>query len=249
VPVWCEDEAGPFQAIPQPGASWEPTGVPVRQPHEFIRGGTAKLLTLFRPATGLVRGEPVERTTNAILHPWLKRELAAILADTPRGEGAGEHWQAWDTWGYAPERLARYTDTPAPAIRLLLVLDNLAGHYTRDWVAWCLEHGIALLYTPLGGSWLNLAESVQRILKRRALDGQHHETAAAVMEALTAVIRGWDRAPTPFAWHGKRWERRRRARERHHRVGGARGHTCRPLVRHGLRYASRAATYAAARDK
>src|SRR5713101_142289 len=55
LPVWCEDEAGPYQAVPQPGRSWQPQGEPARQPHEYIRGGTAKLLTLFRPATGEVR--------------------------------------------------------------------------------------------------------------------------------------------------------------------------------------------------
>jgi hypothetical protein len=27
-----EDEAGPYQAIPQPGASWQPEGHPVVQP-------------------------------------------------------------------------------------------------------------------------------------------------------------------------------------------------------------------------
>src|SRR5437588_211598 len=81
--VWGEDEAGPYQPIPHPGESWQPTGHPARQPHEYVRGGTAKLLTLFRPATGAVRGEPVDQTPNAILHPWLKRELAAILASCP----------------------------------------------------------------------------------------------------------------------------------------------------------------------
>ena len=34
------------QAIPQPGASWQPEGAPARQPHEYLREGTAKLLTL-----------------------------------------------------------------------------------------------------------------------------------------------------------------------------------------------------------
>lgn len=53
--VWCADEAGPYQAIPQPGASWQSVGQPIRYPHEYIRGGTAKLLTLFHPATGQVR--------------------------------------------------------------------------------------------------------------------------------------------------------------------------------------------------
>src|SRR6266852_294059 len=50
-----EDEAGPYQAIPQPGASWQPEGHPALQPHEYERGGTAKLLTLFRPVTGEIR--------------------------------------------------------------------------------------------------------------------------------------------------------------------------------------------------
>jgi hypothetical protein len=68
----------------QGGASWQSEGQPARRPHQYVRGGTAKLLTLFRPATGELRGEPVERTTNAIiLHPWLKRELSAILKHCP----------------------------------------------------------------------------------------------------------------------------------------------------------------------
>ena len=46
IPLWCQDEAGPYQAIPQPGQSWQPEGKPRRQPHEYLRGGTAKLLTL-----------------------------------------------------------------------------------------------------------------------------------------------------------------------------------------------------------
>ena len=58
---------------------------------------------------------------------------------------------------------------------MLLVLDNLAGHKTAAFVCWLFAHGIMPLYTPLGGSWLNMAESIQRILKRRALDGQHPE--------------------------------------------------------------------------
>ena len=53
--VCNEDEAGPFQSIPQPGSSWQPQEQAARQPHEYIRGGTAKLLTLFHPASGQVR--------------------------------------------------------------------------------------------------------------------------------------------------------------------------------------------------
>src|SRR5215213_9698455 len=40
--VWCEDEAGPFQAVPHPGVSWQPREHPAKQPHEYIRGGTTR---------------------------------------------------------------------------------------------------------------------------------------------------------------------------------------------------------------
>ena len=66
-----------------------------------------------------------------------------------------------------------------PPLRLLLVWDNLKGHQTPELMLWLCEHGILPLYTPLSGSWLNMAESIQRILKRRALDGQHPEGRAS----------------------------------------------------------------------
>lgn len=125
VPVWCEDEAGPYQAIPQPGVQWAPQGHPVRHPHEYVRGGTAKLLTLFRPATGEVRAKAVEHSTNAELHPWLQQQVTAILATQttpPLPAGPGELGALWDEWWgpHLPGRVA--------ALRCILIGDNLAGH-------------------------------------------------------------------------------------------------------------------------
>lgn len=214
--MWCQDEAGPYQAIPQPGGSWQPEGQPACQPHEYVRGGTAKLLTLFHPATGEVRATGVTSAANAVLHPWLREELSQILAALP-ATGAGEagdhsplrHWETWlDT---VPDGL--------PPIRLLLVWDNLAGHKTPALVDWLLQQGVVPLYTPLSGSWLNMAESVQRILGARALDGQHPQSSQDVIAWLEATVRGWNRAPTRFVWGGKRHERRVRARAR--RLGGS----------------------------
>jgi hypothetical protein len=234
--VWCQDEAGPYQAIPQPGPSWQPVGDPATRPHEYVRGGTAKLLTLFRPATGEVRAAPVERATNAVLHPWLRRELAAILEGCPpppAEPGPGRRWADWDrfaaAWGLDDRR---------PPLRALLVWDNLAGHKSVGLERWLLDHGILPLYTPLSGSWLNLAESVQRILVRRALGGQHPESAQQVMDWLAETVLGWNADPTPFVWGGGRAARRRRARERH-RLGGSGGCTRRPIprCRHKAAYA------------
>src|SRR5918999_4736007 len=81
--VWTEDEAGPYQTLPYPGHHWHPTGEPVRYPHEYAREGTAKQLTLFHPASGVVRVKGVRSCTNAVLHPWLKAELGTILAALP----------------------------------------------------------------------------------------------------------------------------------------------------------------------
>jgi transposase len=81
---------------------------------------------------------------------------------------------------------------------MLLVWDNLAGHKTAEMVVWLCRHGIMPLYTPLGGSWLNMAESIQRLLKRRALDGQHPRrlTSAEVVEIRGARRRAGVTAPS-----------------------------------------------------
>ncbi len=34
LPVWTQDEAGPYQTIPYPGQQWQPEGEPGKQPHE-----------------------------------------------------------------------------------------------------------------------------------------------------------------------------------------------------------------------
>jgi hypothetical protein len=100
---------------------------------------------------------------------------------------------------------------PLPALRLLVVCDNLAGHLSTDMVTWLFANGIMPLYTPISGSWLNMAESVQRIICDRALRGQHPQTAKELIS--------WLDAPTPFIWDGKRRERRIRAKQR--RLGGS----------------------------
>lgn len=98
--IWNEDEAGPYQTKPYPGSSWQPEGEPERQPHEYIRNGTAKLLTLFHPATGEVRVKGVTSSANAILHPWLKEELSHILQvlPPPTELDAETNRKLWGIW-------------------------------------------------------------------------------------------------------------------------------------------------------
>jgi transposase len=219
-----EDEAGPYQAIPQPGASWQPEGHPALQPHEYERGGTAKLLTLFRPATGILRAKGVVSVTNAVLHPWLKEQLCEILAELenkqPRESLPPEEERPraaqWKTWLWPHESAENL-----PPLRIILVMDNLAGHLSHDLVAWLFQHGVMPLYTPVGGSWLNMAESVQRIIVRRALAGQHPQSAQQIIDWLEQTVAGWNKQPTPFVWNGKRRRRRERARLRRLAGSGA----------------------------
>ena len=230
--VWTEDEAGPYQTMPYPGASWQPESHPARQPHEYIRNGTAKLLTLFHPASGQVRVKGVHSSANAILHPWLKTELSAILQTLPPAlpidaQANRQLWQSWQEGLSLPISLPQ----ELPALRLLLIWDNLRGHYTSDLVLWLFAHGIMPLFTPLGGSWLNMTESMQRILANRGLAGQYPETPDQIISLLEGVAVGWNQDPTPFEWGGKRAARRQRSRQRRHALGGSGACTQRPIRR------------------
>lgn len=233
LPVWCFDQAGPFQTVPYLGISWQPAGEPVCQPHEYIRNGTAKLLTLFHPAGGQVRAKGVLSCPNSVLHPWLKQELAAILAampPPPQGVEPAQIRSLWLEW-YEGLSAPPVLLADLPLLRMALVLDNLAGHKTPAFVQWCFAQGIVLLYTPLGGSWLNMAESIQGIIEHRALHGQHPATPQEIIDGLEAAVQGWNKHPTPFVWGGKRAARRERARKRRQALAGS-GACIRRVRRH-----------------
>jgi hypothetical protein len=232
--VWGTDQAGPFQTKPYPGSSWEPEGKPARQPHQYFREGTAKLLTLFHPGSGVVRVRGVRSSANEVLHPWLEEQLGEILKGLPPPPrallGPEENRAEWKSW---QEGLSEPVTLPAelPPLRMLLILDNLAGHKTPGLVLWMFSQGIMPLYTPLGGSWLNMSESVQRILVRRGLEGHYPKKPEQIIEWLEATARGWNEEPTPFEWGGRRAARRERSRQRRHAVGGSGACSRRPIRR------------------
>jgi hypothetical protein len=223
VALACQDEAGPYQTVPYAGTTWAAAGHPAHQPHEYLRTGTAKLLTLFRPATGRLWVQGVPRCPNAVLHPWLKANVTALLADLPDPEPVTDPQATracWTRW-QAGLQVRITLPVDLPPLRLLLVWDNLAGHHTPELVLWLFAHGVMVLFTPLSGSWLNMAESIQRILLRRALAGQHPQTPEQIIAWLEATARAWNADPTPFTWGGKRAARRVRARQRRHALGGS----------------------------
>lgn len=152
-----------------------------------------------------MRVKGVRSAPNAVLHSWLQAELAAVLAALPEPEllASEENRRRWERWH---EGLSVQITLPQelPPLRMLLVWDNLTGHDTVDFVLWLFAHGIMPLFTPLSGSYLNMAESIQRTIVRRALDGQHPKTHEEIIVWLESTARGWNREPTPFAWGGKR---------------------------------------------
>lgn len=218
--------------MPYIGHSWQPETKARPLAHEYSRNGTAKLMTLLHPASGQVRVQGTRSCTNPILHDWLQEQLEAILSALPPPKLIDEQqnrlgWQRWQQGLTYPITLP----DQLPPLQLLLVLDNLAGHKTPSFVLWLFAHGIMPLYTPLGGSWLNMAESIQRIIKRRALEGHHPQTPEQIIDWLQATATGWNADPTPFEWGGKRAHRRQRSRERRHSLGGSYAFTRRAIRR------------------
>ena len=149
-------------------------------PHEYVRNGTAKLMTLFHPASGQVQVKGVRATPNIVLHAWLHHEIDDVLNRLPPDSGLPARRSVWLQWQHGLSVRITLPQKP-PRLRMLLVMDNLAGHRTPSFVGWLFKHGVMPLYTPVGGSWLNLAESMQRILVQRALAGQYLQTPADII--------------------------------------------------------------------
>ena len=71
--------------------------------------------------------------------------LAEIEKKHPRAELPPEAERPacarWETWLGHPPR------NPEPPLRIVLVLDNLAGHLSYDLVRWLFDHGVMPLYS------------------------------------------------------------------------------------------------------
>jgi hypothetical protein len=191
------------------------------------------MLTLFHPATGQVRVKGITTCPHTVLHEWLQEQLTQILAllPAPLELSPAQNRERWQHWQEGLQ-IAPSIGEDMPPLRLLLVLDNLSGHHPPSFVMWLCEHGIMPLYTPLGGSWLNMSESIQRIIVRRALDGEHPSTPQQIIDWMEQTAQGWNADPTPFVWGGKRKRRRDRARDRRHALGGSGAYSRRVLRSH-----------------
>src|ERR671933_27544 len=164
----------------------------------------------------LLRGAPSLARSRADRHP----------GDPPRGDVlvCWERWQeGLSVWSTLPESL--------PPLRMLLVLDNLFGHYSVDFVLWLFAHGIMPLYTPLVGVgiWPNrfsgfssAGMASMRRGRRRSSPGWRRQPVAGI--GSHAVHLGWQ-TPGPTSTGsperpGCRWIRRLDAATAHPITGG-----------------------------
>ncbi len=151
----------PYQAIPHPGQRFAKQGQPNCYPHTYIRGGTAKMLTLFHPSSGKVRVKGVLHSTNAILHPWIKEQVTEILAGLPlplplpsqsEVETETDNRADWECWQEGLTVKFSLLSSALPPLRRLLIWDNLVGHWNAELLVWLMQQGVMVLFTPLSGS-------------------------------------------------------------------------------------------------
>ena len=75
-----------------------------------------------------------------------------------------------------------------------------------------------------------MAESLQKILKQRALGGQSPTQPQQIIDWFEAIAKVWNQHPTAFEWGGKRAQRRQQARLRkRHRLGASGAYTRYPI--------------------
>ena len=74
-----------------------------------------------------------------------------------------------------------------------------------------------------------MAESIQHLLKARALGGQHPKTPKEIMTLFEQTASQWNTHPTRFVWGGKRALRRERAQQRRLGLAGSGAWTPHPI--------------------
>jgi hypothetical protein len=172
-PLICFDEAGKeltrHTRPPRPLAP----GQPRREDTEYVRHGSANLFLLCAPHLGW-RHITITDQRTALDFAYALREMVDV---------------------HFPE-----------AERIVLVLDNLNTHTPAALYqafppaeAWRIQQKLEWHYTPLHGSWLNIAELEWSVLHRQCLarripDRQSLETEVAAWVTAHNQIR------TPVAW-------------------------------------------------
>lgn len=172
-PLICFDEAGKeltsHARPPQPLAP----GQPIREDTEYARHGSANLFLVCAPHLGW-RHITVTDQRTARDFAWMMREVVDV------------HFPA--------------------AERIVLVLDNLNTHTPAALYqafppaeAWRILQKLEWHFTPIHGSWLNIAELEWSVLHRQCLDRRIPDRHALATE-VAAWVAAHNQARTPVDW-------------------------------------------------
>ncbi len=178
--VWTEDEAGPYQTVPYPGSGSELAA---------DRRTEAKAPRICAPGNGQAL-EPVpsghRRGAGARTQAHYQRGAPSLAQGRvhcdPRNLASTEGGAQRRAEPLRVEKLAGGAFGEDYLARRIAAFENTLGlgqpyrtPHNAELLLWMFSRGIMVLYTPLGGSsWLNMSESIQRILLvHRALAGEH----------------------------------------------------------------------------
>jgi hypothetical protein len=172
-PLVCFDEAGKELQTDCRAASGPLPGRPARQDYEYVRAGSRNLFLVCAPLLGWRRVAVTERRT---AHDFAHAVRRLVEEDFPEAE------------------------------KIVLVLDNLNTHKAAALyqtfppaLARRLWAKLEVHYTPLHGSWLNLAEIELSVLARQCLDRRLPDA-----ETLTREVAAWTQArnaeAAPVSW-------------------------------------------------
>jgi hypothetical protein len=95
------------------------------------------------------------------------------------------HREVWKAWQQGLSTRITLAEN-LPPLRMMLIWDNLQGHYTPELALWLFAHGVIPLYTPLGGSWLNMASPSNALLSADPWQGK-------VQNPPNKSVSGWKR--------------------------------------------------------
>jgi hypothetical protein len=103
------------------------------------------MLSLFHPKTGALRVRGVQQSTNVILHPWFKEQITQILAALPPvpepALPAAVNLAQWQDWQEGLTVTFSLLSCALPPLRMLLIWDNLVGHWNADLLVWLMRQG------------------------------------------------------------------------------------------------------------
>lgn len=172
-PLVCFDEAGKALFADTRLATGPQPGRPARQDYEYARRGSRNLFLTCAPHLGWRR---IAVTTQRTAQDFAHAIRTLVDDDFPKAE------------------------------RIVLVLDNLNTHRAAALYqtfppaeAFRLWSKLEVHYTPVHGSWLNLAEIELSALGRQCLDRRFDDA-----DELAAQTAAWSRArnaaATPICW-------------------------------------------------